>query len=48
VHREVGLLKINVERAEWDVLAGIADRDWPKVTPLHAPVRLRNCCSTAG
>lgn len=28
---EVGLLKINVERAEWDVLAGIADKDWQKV-----------------
>lgn len=29
--REVALLKINVERAEWDVLAGISDADWPKV-----------------
>jgi hypothetical protein len=27
----VGLLKINVERAEWDVLAGIQPQDWPKV-----------------
>lgn len=30
--REVGLLKINVERAEWDVLAGIQPQDWPKVS----------------
>jgi hypothetical protein len=29
--REVGLLKINVERAEMDVLAGIQEQDWPKV-----------------
>lgn len=34
--REVGLLKINVERAEWDVLAGIAEQDWPKVRMAHA------------
>jgi hypothetical protein len=31
VRREVGLLKINVERAESDVLAGIKEQDWPKV-----------------
>jgi hypothetical protein len=36
----VGLLKINVERAEWDVLAGIQEQDWHKVSRsslvLHA------------
>lgn len=37
--REVGLLKINVERAEWDVLAGVIDQDWPKVRKvmLYSP-----------
>jgi hypothetical protein len=34
--REVGLLKINVERAEWDVLAGIQPHHWPKVSELAA------------
>lgn len=36
--REVGLLKINVERAEWDVLAGIQPQDWPKVRQVSAQV----------
>jgi len=27
----VDLIKINVEKAECDVLAGLSDRDWPKV-----------------
>ncbi|KAF8062749.1 fkbM [Scenedesmus sp. PABB004] len=36
--REVGLLKINVERAEWDVLAGVDDRDWPKIRQVSAQV----------
>lgn len=35
---EVGLLKINVERAEWDVLAGVDDADWPKVRQVSAQV----------
>eukprot|EP00878_Enallax_costatus_P029668 GHUV01032209.1.p1 GENE.GHUV01032209.1~~GHUV01032209.1.p1 ORF type:complete len:169 (+),score=35.70 GHUV01032209.1:303-809(+) len=35
---EVGLLKINVERAEWDVLAGIADKDWPKIRQVSVQV----------
>lgn len=35
--REVGLLKINVERAEWDVLAGIQPQDWPKVSARTRP-----------
>lgn len=35
--REVGLLKINVERAEWDVLASIQPHHWPKVSSdIHA------------
>eukprot|EP00878_Enallax_costatus_P010935 GHUV01011421.1.p3 GENE.GHUV01011421.1~~GHUV01011421.1.p3 ORF type:complete len:109 (-),score=23.71 GHUV01011421.1:363-689(-) len=40
---EVGLLKINVERAEWDVLAGIADKDWPKVSGHVCLVQLLVC-----
>lgn len=36
--KEVGLLKINVERAEWDVLAGIQPQDWPKVRQVSAQV----------
>lgn len=44
--REVGLLKINVERAEWDVLAGVADEDWPKVqrrSHMRNSVCIRMC-----
>lgn len=36
--KDVGLLKINVERAEWDVLAGIQEQDWPKVRQVSAQV----------
>eukprot|EP00775_Hariotina_reticulata_P009242 gene9243-9407_t len=36
--KEVGLLKINVERAESDVLAGVADKDWPKIRQVSAQV----------
>ncbi|HET8796728.1 MAG TPA: amino acid adenylation domain-containing protein, partial [Thermoanaerobaculia bacterium] len=30
----VDLLKIDVERSEWDVLAGLADEDWPKIRQI--------------
>jgi hypothetical protein len=40
--REVGLLKINVERAEWDVLAGIQPHDWAKVSS-HLRLSLSQC-----
>jgi FkbM family methyltransferase len=30
----IDLLKIDVEGAEWEVLAGIADADWPKIRQL--------------
>jgi hypothetical protein len=35
----VGLLKLNVERAEWDCLMGIQDKDWPKIRQVSAQVR---------
>jgi FkbM family methyltransferase len=35
---EIGLLKIDVERAELDVLRGLADDDWPRVRQLVAEV----------
>jgi 31-O-methyltransferase len=35
---EIGLLKINVEKAEADVLAGIDERDWPKVGQITMQV----------
>lgn len=35
---EVGLLKIDVERAELDVLRGIADADWPRIRTVVAEV----------
>lgn len=34
----IDLLKVNVEKAESDVLAGIADDDWPKVRQLTMQV----------
>lgn len=42
--REVALLKINVERAEWDVLAGVDDADWPKVCAACAAASLPASC----
>lgn len=30
----VDLLKVDVERAELDVLRGVADEDWPKIRQL--------------
>jgi amino acid adenylation domain-containing protein/FkbM family methyltransferase len=30
----IDLLKIDVEKAEWDVLLGIADGDWPKIQQI--------------
>ncbi|MBF6336678.1 FkbM family methyltransferase [Nocardia abscessus] len=46
---EVGLLEIDVERAELDVLHGIAEADWPRIRAVVAEVhdrngRLAQCC----
>ncbi|BDT99772.1 FkbM family methyltransferase [Nocardia sputorum] len=46
---EVGLLKVDVERAELDVLLGVADTDWPRIRAVVAEVhdrddRLAQCC----
>jgi len=35
---EVGLLKIDVERAEWAVLQGIEAQDWPRIRAIVAEV----------
>lgn len=35
---EIGLLKVDVERAEMDVLHGIADTDWPRIRAVVAEV----------
>ncbi|HEV3001836.1 MAG TPA: FkbM family methyltransferase [Solirubrobacteraceae bacterium] len=35
---EVGLLKVNVEKAERDVLAGVAEEDWPRIRQLTMQV----------
>jgi FkbM family methyltransferase len=35
---EIGLLKVDVERAELDVLRGVADVDWPRVRAVVAEV----------
>jgi FkbM family methyltransferase len=35
---EVGLLKVDVERAEMDVLHGVSDADWPRVRAVVAEV----------
>jgi hypothetical protein len=34
----IDLLKIDVEGAEWEVLAGIGDEDWPKIQQLVVEV----------
>ncbi|GGK33696.1 FkbM family methyltransferase [Nocardia camponoti] len=39
---EVGVLKIDVERAEFDVLMGIDDADWPRIRSVVAEVHDRN------
>jgi len=36
--REIGLLKVDVERAELDVLLGIADADWQRIHAVVAEV----------
>jgi FkbM family methyltransferase len=46
---EIGLLKIDVERAELDVLRGVTDADWPRIRTVVAEVhdrggRLREFC----
>jgi FkbM family methyltransferase len=33
-HDRVDLLKVDVEKAEWDVLAGIEERDWPRIANI--------------
>ena len=33
-HDRIDLLKVDVEKAEWDVLAGIEDGDWPRIGNL--------------
>ena len=35
---EVALLKVNVEKAECDVLAGLDARDWPRVRQITMQV----------
>jgi len=35
---EIGLLKVDVERAELDVLRGIAEADWPRIRAVVAEV----------
>ncbi|MEU2037094.1 FkbM family methyltransferase [Nocardia niwae] len=45
----VGLLKVDVERAELDVLLGVSDADWPRIRAVVAEVhdrddRLARCC----
>lgn len=35
---EVGLLKVDVEKAELDVLNGVADHDWPRIRTVVAEV----------
>lgn len=39
---EIGLLKIDVERAELDVLRGIAEADWPRIRTVVAEVHDRD------
>lgn len=36
--REVGLLKANVERAEWDVLMGVREEHWPRIRQVSLQV----------
>jgi FkbM family methyltransferase len=38
----VALLKIDVEGAEWDVLQGIAEADWPRIAQIVAEVHDEN------
>jgi FkbM family methyltransferase len=35
---EIGLLKVDVERAELDVLRGITEKDWPRIRAVVAEV----------
>ena len=35
---QIDFLKIDVERAEWDVLMGIEEEDWPKIRQLFIEV----------
>jgi FkbM family methyltransferase len=36
--KNIDLLKINVEKSEWDVLAGIAEEDWQKIHQIALEV----------
>ncbi|MGY4101479.1 FkbM family methyltransferase [Nocardia sp. R16R-3T] len=52
-HSEIGLLKVDVERAELDVLRGIAEADWRRIHAVVAEVhdrdgRLREVCELLG
>jgi hypothetical protein len=47
VRSSVGLLKINVERAELEVLQGLEPRDWPLVRQVAAQVRAVLTCMPA-
>jgi hypothetical protein len=40
----IGLLKANVERAEWDVLLGVRDEHWPRIRQVSLQVCGRVCC----
>ncbi|HEX2224420.1 MAG TPA: MupA/Atu3671 family FMN-dependent luciferase-like monooxygenase, partial [Thermoanaerobaculia bacterium] len=37
----VDLLKVDAERSEWDILAGIRDEDWPKIDQIVLEVHTR-------
>ncbi|MEV0712051.1 FkbM family methyltransferase [Nocardia aurea] len=50
---EIGVLKIDVERAEMDVLRGVAEGDWPRIRAVVAEVhdidgRLAQVCDLLG
>ncbi|MCA9700495.1 MAG: Holliday junction resolvase RuvX, partial [Myxococcales bacterium] len=34
----IDLIKVDVQKAEWEVLRGIADGDWPKIQQVAAEV----------
>jgi amino acid adenylation domain-containing protein/FkbM family methyltransferase len=34
----IGLLKLDVEKSEWDILRGIEEQDWPKIRQIVAEV----------
>ena len=40
--RQVDLLKVDVERAELDVLRGISSQDWPRIRQVDVPLMHAN------